>query len=134
MKTVLQKLYGKNKRSTDVDVKLRKVKLSIMDDLENDLNNNYDGMQDAANDAMDGIGKLEQSLGFLQGHIENVKVLRDVKDNLINEVLDLGIEVPQKLENIDTLIEAMLYDDDFSSQNDKLQEIKNYVSDVFIIK
>ena len=131
MKAILKKLYGNNKRSTSVKTELREVKLSMLETLRSDVESMYDGMQDAANDAMDGAGKLEQSLGYLQGYVENVKELRNIKDDLIKQVLDLGIEVPQELENIDTLIEDLLLTDDFSSQNDKLQEIKSYVDKVF---
>lgn len=128
MQAILNKLYKAKSEKT------KAVKLSIMDSLQTDVDNMYNGMKDAANDAMDGIGKLEQSLGFLQGYIENVKELRTVKNDLIAEVLDLGIDIPQKLDNVDNEIEAILMFDDFESQNDKLQEIKTLVQDVFIIK
>ena len=49
----------------------------------------------------------------------------------LDQVLELGLDVPQDLENLDTLIEDLLLYDDFESQNDKLQEIKEYVQMVY---
>lgn len=131
MKAILNKLWGNNKRSTSVKAELREVKLSLMEDLKTEIEDIFENMQDAGNEAIDGLNKAEQSLGYLQGNIDRAKQARQVKDHLIQQVTDLGIDVPQELENLDTFIEDILLTDDFIGQNDKLQEIKSYVDKVF---
>jgi len=128
MKAILNKLWGKK---TNLKTDLRAVKLSLMEDLKTEVEDIFDNMQDAGNEAMDGLNKAEQSLGYLQGNIDRAKQARQVKDDLIQQVTDLGIDVPQELENLDTFIEDILLTDDFTGQNDKLQEIKSYVDKVF---
>ncbi len=128
MQNIFNKLAKANKRSTSVK---HKVDLSMLNDIQAEAEDIFNNMQDAGNDAMDGIAKTEQSLGFLQGNIDRAKDLRQIKDEMLQQVLDLGIDVPQNLENLDTFIEDILLFDDFESQNDKLQSIKEYVNNVF---
>ena len=131
MKTILNKLWGNNKRSTDVKTELRAVKLSAMQDLQTEVEDIFNGMQQAGNEAVGHLSQAGENLDFLQNSIERAKEARQAKDDLLNQVLDLGIDVPQELENLDTFIEDILLTDDFTGQNDKLQEIKSYVDKVF---
>lgn len=131
MKAILNKLWGNNKRSTDVKAELRAVKLSAMQDLQTEVEDIFNGMQQAGNEAVGHLSQAGENLDFLQNSIERAKEARQAKDDLLNQVLDLGIDVPQELENLDTFIEDILLTDDFTGQNDKLQEIKSYVDKVF---
>ena len=130
MKTILKKLWGNNKRSTDVKQALAKVKLSLMEDLKSKVEDIFNGMQQAGNEAIEHLSQAEQNLDFLQNSIEQAKEARQAKDELLNQVLDLGIDVPQDLENLDTFIEDILLTDDFTAQSDKLKEIKSYINKV----
>ena len=113
MKAILNKLWGNNKRSTDVKAELRAVKLSAMQDLQTEVEDIFNGMQQAGNEAVGHLSQAGENLDFLQNSIERAKEARQAKDDLLNQVLDLGIDVPQELENLDTFIEDILLTDDF---------------------
>ena len=127
LKTIFSKLY----KTPKTRLKKHAVKLAAVDDLQKEAEEIYNGMQNSANDALDGAGKLEENLGYLQGYIDRAKDAKELKDEIWDKIADLGIEAPQNLENLDIFIEDILLTDDFSAQNDKLQQIKEYLDKVF---
>lgn len=100
MKAILNKLYGKNKRSTDVKAELRAVKLGLANDLQDNfnsleiLNENWINKWTETNTLIDDLINEAKTI------FEEGQVVQDQLDQLVNNLNEIGLEPSDHIENI----------------------------------
>ena len=107
MQNILNKLAKKTPAK-------RKVKLSKVNDLIDQAKELRDEMNQIALQSENALTDVQRALGELRILQESkIPLLSYDKDELLNQVLDLGIDVPQELEELDQmLVEAETIDAD----------------------
>jgi len=100
MKAILNKLWGSNKRSTDVKAELRAVKLSLANDLQDNfnsleiLNENWINKWTETNSLIDDLINEAKTI------FEEGQVVQDQLDQLVNSLNEIGLEPSDVIENI----------------------------------
>jgi uncharacterized coiled-coil DUF342 family protein len=119
MQNILNKLAKKTPAK-------RKVKLSKVNDLIDQAKELRDEMNQIALQSENALTDVQRALGELRILQESkIPVLSYDKDELLNQVLDLGIDVPQELEELDQmLVEADTIDADASDLVSQVEDLR----------
>lgn len=119
MQNILNKLAKKTPAK-------RKVKLSKVNDLIDQAKELRDEMNQIALQSENALTDVQRALGELRILQESkIPLLSVDKDELLNQVLDLGIDVPQELEELDQmLVEADTIDADASDLVSQVEDLR----------
>ena len=125
MKAILNKLWGNNKRSTDVKAELRAVKLSKLSDIQSEFETEADEVLriKASLDAKVETAWSEAQLA--QEYSSNTKSL-DALYTLEEQFIDLMGEAPQEIK--DVIAEMELF---YQENNEKYTELTEKLSDIY---
>ena len=119
MQNILNKLAKKTPAK-------RKVKLSKVNDLIDQAKELRDEMNQIALQSENALTDVQRALGELRILQESkIPLVSYEKDELLNQVLDLGIDLPQELEELDQmLVEAETIDADASDLVSQVEELR----------
>ena len=96
MKTILNKLWGNNKRTTDVKAKLKKITLNIESLLDTQLNDQERGLNDMES-AIDEIGAFVQQLKEAQSfQYDASNIFYEEFEKVKEKLNEIGIDLPQE--------------------------------------
>ena len=126
MKAILKKLYGNNKRLTRVKAELREVKLSTIDDIESQLADDKGYFEEK-------VKEITRLIFDAQNIVSELRIVQESKiagliydkNELLNKVLDLGIEVPDRLTNLDDQLERLNQMPEIADVGDKLETLQD---------
>ena len=126
MKAILKKLYGNNKRLTSVKAELREVKLSTIDDIESQLADDKGYFEEK-------VKEITRLIFDAQNIVSELRIVQESKiagliydkNELLNKVLDLGIEVPDRLTNLDDQLERLNQMPEIADVGDKLETLQD---------
>lgn len=98
----MQNIYNKLSKKTPAK---RKVKLSKVNDLMDLIKEYRDEMNQIALQSENALTDVQRALGELRILQESkIPLLSVDKDELLNKVLDLGLDVPQELNELDQML------------------------------
>mgnify|MGYP003109510054 CR=1 FL=1 len=119
----MQKIYNKLAKKTPAK---RNVKLSKVNDLIDQAKELRDEMNQIALQSENALTDVQRALGELRILQESkIPLLSVDKDELLNQVLDLGIDVPQELNELDQmLVDAETIDADASDLVSQVEDIR----------
>jgi|9_EtaG_2_1085328.scaffolds.fasta_scaffold03076_5 uncharacterized coiled-coil DUF342 family protein len=123
----MQKIYNKLAKETPAK---RKVKLSKVNDLMDQIKECREEMNQIALQSENALTDVQNALGELR-IIQESKIpsLSFDKDELLNQVLDLGIDVPQELNELDQmLVDAETIDADAFDLVSKVEDLRSELS------
>lgn len=126
MKAILKKLYSSNKRSTSVKTELREVKLSTIEDIESQLADDKEYFEEK-------VKEITRLIFDAQNIVSELRIVQESKiagliydkNELLNKVLDLGIEVPDRLTNLDDQLERLNQMPEIADVGDKLETLQD---------
>lgn len=110
----MQNIYNKLAKKKPTKLSKRPVKLGKVDDLLDQFNEFREEMNQIALQTENALVDVERALGELRILQESkIPALSFEKDEMLNQVLDLGIDVPESLNELDQmLVEAETIDAD----------------------
>lgn len=102
MQAILNKLWSKNKRTTDVkqSLTLKKVKLSKVDDLKEQHADQLLTLQNAMNPVLNAISEAKENLVEIQDVLDSAYLVDISVGALIEDIESLGVEVPADLQEL----------------------------------
>ena len=122
----MQKIYNKLAKKTPAKLSKRSVKLGKVDDLMDQIKSYRDEMNQLAMDSENALTDVQRAIGEINIlQTSRIPVLSLEKDELLNQVLDLGIDVPQELNELDQmLVDAETIDVDAYDLFDEIDNIR----------
>lgn len=122
----MQNIYNKLAKKTPAKLSKRSVKLGKVDDLIDQAKELRDEMNQIALQSENALTDVQRALVELRTIQEfKIPTLTSEKDELLNKVLDLGIDVPQELEELDQmLVEAETIDVDAFNLHSNVEELR----------
>lgn len=134
MQAILNKLWGKNKRTTDVKQSLtrKKVKLSKVDDLKEEYSEQLRMLQTAMNPVLDGISRAKDGLYEIQEVLDAAYIVDTNVGVLIEEIESLGVDVPADLQELKDKTDEFAENGDIQMEVEThLQEAEDVISDIY---
>jgi len=122
----MQKIYNKLAKKTPAKLSKRSVKLGKVDDLMDKIKSYRDEMNQLAMDSENALTDVQRALGELR-ILQEAKIpeISYEKDELLNQVLDLGIDIPQELNELDQMsVDAETIDADASDLVSKVEDLR----------
>ncbi len=122
----MQNIYNKLAKKTPAKLSKRSVKLGKVDDLMDQIKSYRDEMNQLAMDSENALTDVQRAIGEINIlQTSRIPVLSLQKDELLNQVLDLGIDVPQELNELDQmLVDAETIDVDAYDLFDEIDNIR----------
>ena len=122
----MQNIYNKLAKKTPAKLSKRSVKLGKVDDLMDQIKSYRDEMNQLAMDSENALTDVQRAIGEINIlQTSRIPVLSLEKDELLNQVLDLGIDVPQELNELDQmLVDAETIDVDAYDLFDEIDNIR----------
>ena len=121
----MQKIYNKLAK-TPAKLSKRSVKLGKVDELMDQFKSYRDEMNQLAMDSENALTDVQRALGEINIlQVSRIPVLSLEKDELLDKVLDLGIDVPQELNELhQMLLGAEDIDEDASDLFNEIDDIR----------
>jgi len=122
----MQNIYNKLAKKTPAKLSKRSVKLGKVDDLMDQIKSYRDEMNQLAMDSENALTDVQRALGELR-ILQEAKIpeISYQKDELLNQVLDLGIDIPQELNELDQMsVDAETIDADASDLVSKVEDLR----------
>tara|TARA_R110001606_G_scaffold394060_1_gene564616 strand:+ start:583 stop:975 length:393 start_codon:yes stop_codon:yes gene_type:complete len=122
----MQKIFNKLAKKTPAKLSQRSVKLGKVDDLMDQIKSYRDEMNQLAMDSENALTDVQRAVGEIRILQESkIPLLSFDKDELLNQVLDLGIDVPQELNELDQmLVDAETIDADAFDLFNEIEDIR----------
>ena len=113
-------------KKTPAKLSQRSVKLGKVDDLMDQIKSYRDEMNQLAMDSENALTDVQRAVGEIRILQESkIPLLSFDKDELLNQVLDLGIDVPQELNELDQmLVDAETIDADAFDLFNEIEDIR----------
>lgn len=132
MKAILNKLWGNNKRSTNVKARLKKVKLGKIDDLKAEHADQLQTLQSAMNPVLNAISEAKENLVEIQDVLDSSYLVDISVGALIEDVESLGVDVPADLQELKNETEALADIGDVQMDVEStLQQAEDVLSDIY---
>ena len=122
----MQKIFNKLAKKKPIKLSQRSVKLGKVDDLMDQIKSYRDEMNQLAMDSENALTDVQRAVGEIRILQESkIPLLSFDKDELLNQVLDLGIDVPQELNELDQmLVDAETIDADAFDLFNEIEDIR----------
>ncbi len=122
----MQNIYNKLAKKTPAKLSKRSVKLGKVDDLMDEIKSHRDEMNQLAMNSENALKDVQEAIGEIRILQESkIPLISSQKDELLNQVLDLGIDIPQELNELDQMsVDAETIDVDAYDLFDEIESIR----------
>ena len=129
MKAILNKLWG---NKTNVKTDLRAVKLSKVNELQDEHNENLQRLQNTMNPVLNAISEAKEGLSEIQDELDGAYLTSSKVLELIESVEELGVEVPDQLRSLYNETEALADIGDVQIETEtNLQNAEDVISNIY---